>query len=103
MDEIKSGDESPVVPGSDASYEACPEKIMKILSDDQRQKFEKLRGTPLLCAKGKPKFTPEAVPLFRFVNIGEYKGKTIRLESSPDSEDGKQIVVSARRYQIDGP
>ncbi len=49
MDEIKSGDESPVVPGSDASYEACPEKIMKILSDDQRQKFEKLRGTPLLC------------------------------------------------------
>jgi hypothetical protein len=32
-------------------YRACPEKIMKLLSDEQRQAFEKLRGTPLAAKR----------------------------------------------------
>ena len=49
MDEIKDEARGGSDNGqkSDTLYQACPEKIMKLLSDEQRQAFEKLRGKPL--------------------------------------------------------
>ncbi|MGA2034978.1 MAG: SUMF1/EgtB/PvdO family nonheme iron enzyme [Thermoguttaceae bacterium] len=76
-------------PSSDALYKACPEKIMKILSDDQRQKFEKLKGASLLRAQGKPA-EAEAGPLQRLPGARMLAEGCWKASFSPD---GNRIVV----------
>ena len=44
MDEIKG---HRGVPGSATLHESAPEKVMKVLTDEQRQAFELLKGKPL--------------------------------------------------------
>jgi Tol biopolymer transport system component len=76
-------------PDSNALYKACPEKIMKVLSDDQRQKFEKLRGASLLRAQGKPT-EAEAGSLERLPGARMLAENCWKASFSPD---GNRIVV----------
>jgi hypothetical protein len=49
-DEVKGVDKDTTA-GSGDLYRACPEKVMKVLTDEQRQAFERLRGKPLKTAE----------------------------------------------------
>ncbi|MCX6630066.1 MAG: hypothetical protein NTW28_20810, partial [Candidatus Solibacter sp.] len=76
-------------PSAKSLYDACPGKIMKLLSDEQRQKFEKLRGAPFVRAQREPAQT-ESGPLTRLSGARMLAQNCWKASFSPD---GNRIVV----------